>query len=273
MDEESFSKLFTLFETSVKKLAFDSIELSELDIDKNNYQEFRLSLGEKNEIYSIFQIMSLISTSDFKSVISNDDISRTMSNLLIKVRENPLLLDAIRQIIHPKPTEIFNDLLNNASLTYERGNQGNKFNRKFKHFCTYLYTKAGRKAYKSLELNASVPSISTCLQNIQENYGGVTIGKIYAKELKSFIERNNLPKIICVSEDATRIKAKVQYDPKTSEIIGVVLPNLSNGLPNHEVVKIKTPENAMYIAKNFPRANFVEIIMAKPLCDGKFFKI
>jgi hypothetical protein len=269
MTEEKLLKLYESFEASVRRLTYNSRELQEMQID-GDYKNYTLNLAEKNEIAGIFNVMSSVTVSDFNSMIKPDDISKNIHDLMIKVRQNPSLLDSVRQLLNSKPSQIFNELLNECALNYDRGNQGNKYSEKLKNFATLLYSKAGKKAYKFLEMNATLPSVSLCLQNIHENYGEMVVGKIYGESLKNFLERNNLPKIVSISEDATRVKAYLRYDPRLKELIGVVIPHDENGLPNHKTLRIKTPADAVNLVKKYQRAKFVEVIMAKALCEGLF---
>lgn len=49
-------------------------------------------------------------------------------------------------------------------------------------------------------------------------------GEIRAKDLCSYLEKFQLPKMVWLSEDATGILPKIEYDSLSSQIIGQVLP-------------------------------------------------
>lgn len=49
-------------------------------------------------------------------------------------------------------------------------------------------------------------------------------GSIRAKELNSYLEKFKLPKVVWLSEDATGILPKIEYDSASSQLVGQVLP-------------------------------------------------
>ena len=51
------------------------------------------------------------------------------------------------------------------------------------------------------------------------------------KDLKEFLKTRNLPLIIWLSEDATRLTGRIQYDQNTNQIVGFVLPLDKQGMP------------------------------------------
>lgn len=56
-------------------------------------------------------------------------------------------------------------------------------------------------------------------------------GELRSKELAEFLEEHETKKIVWISEDATAINPKIKYDPKTNQIVGILLPTNENGLP------------------------------------------
>jgi hypothetical protein len=271
MTDQNYEKLFKSLEENVRKVPRSAEHISRFISHEEDVKNFKLQEGEKSEIKGIFDILENISIEQFNR--AGDDINEFTKEVEKKIREDPSKMDVIRATLLSKDQEIFNKMLNETASTYKRGSQGNEFSDAFKKFCSYLYVKMGRGAYKILELNASIPSISTCVKNIQKKYKGIEVGKIYAKELREFLERNNLEKIVCISEDATRLKPYLKYDSKLQELSGLVLPHSLSGLPNNKDQKIETPEDIMRLVKKFPLANFVEIIIAKSLSKGNYLTI
>lgn len=267
MSQQDFDKIFEVFQESVRKMPEEVFISMKFDHEESQ-KDFYLLEAEKNEIVGVFNVMRLVSTQDFKNLMDNDDISVTISNLLVKVREDPPLLDFVRRIINPTVGKKFNKFLKESEFTYEKGSSGNVYDQHFMRFCTLLYARAGKKAYSALELNGTMPTVEACKKNIKQNYGELNIGKIYGKKLREHLERHNLPKSVTISEDATRLKTFVKYDPRSQELIGMVMKNESNGLPNHIKLKVKTPQDIMYLMKNYQRANFIEVIMAKSIAGG-----
>lgn len=56
-------------------------------------------------------------------------------------------------------------------------------------------------------------------------------GNLRCKELAEYLDNLNAVKRVWLSEDATAIVSKISYDPKTNQLIGLVLPLNNNGCP------------------------------------------
>lgn len=132
-----------------------------------------------------------------------------------------------------------------------------------------------KNAFESLQSNfvSALPSISTTNRYIRQTDGYVCEGVLRCHELLSYLENRNLPLVVSISEDATRISGRIQYDSKSNEIIGFVLPiHQKTGMPIPHSFPAK---NANQIFQHFnggtPVAHFVNVIMAQPLADVPAF--
>lgn len=57
-------------------------------------------------------------------------------------------------------------------------------------------------------------------------------GQLRCKELRNYLESLKVEKCVWLSEDASGIVAKIEYDPQTNQMVGLVLPiDSSTGLP------------------------------------------
>lgn len=77
-----------------------------------------------------------------------------------------------------------------------------------------------------------------------------------------------MPKNVWLSEDATGILSKVEYDPKTNQMIGLVLPiDFDSGMP---IPFSFMARNAEEIDSNMQRTKScsVYVIMAQPLVEN-----
>lgn len=81
------------------------------------------------------------------------------------------------------------------------------------------------------------------------------------------LSNNNLPSAVHISEDATRIVGRVEYDAKTNQIIGFVLPiKANNGLPIPFSYPAKSSEDIIAHFSGRNRiSSFVNVLMAQPL--------
>jgi hypothetical protein len=176
--------------------------------------------------------------------------------------------DEIRKKKNP-----FNYFMNLSESVNSRGAKTNRFENfllPFKNFCTYLYLK-GSSNYEAIYLNSVIPSISTCKSEITSN-ARMTIGKIYIEDFLNDLKVHNIEcnKVI-ISEDATRIDSRIEYDSATNEIFGL-LPEIDDqtGLPKVNFFNVTTPSKTLTFLKKITYAPYLQIIVAKPQFLGAF---
>lgn len=71
---------------------------------------------------------------------------------------------------------------------------------------------------------------------------------------------------MCISEDATRITNRVQYDSKSNQLVGFVLPLNENGMP----ITFKFParnsdEFFFHFSQDYPVSSYINVIIAQPI--------
>ena len=76
-----------------------------------------------------------------------------------------------------------------------------------------------------------LPSLRTVQNIVRSQYTHIEEGWFRFDELVKHLSSHNAPYIISVSEDATRIVKRVEYDSATDRCVGFVLPSDENGLP------------------------------------------
>ena len=75
-------------------------------------------------------------------------------------------------------------------------------------------------------------------------------------------------RVIVIGEDATRLVARVDYDPETNRLVGFVLPVGKNGLPiidGHLAISFQSIEESF---KNSETSKYAFVYMAQPLPPG-----
>lgn len=92
-------------------------------------------------------------------------------------------------------------------------------------------------------------------------------GQINVKMLKEILVQHNLPLCVCISEDATAITGRREYNRKTNSIFGSSGPLRANGLPDSSSFVVKTTEDIIHHFNHFPRAYVAMVVMAQPICD------
>lgn len=101
---------------------------------------------------------------------------------------------------------------------------------------------------------------------INESKSPITEGQLRIKELSHYLDSLNLEKNVWLSEDATGIVTKVEFDAKSNQMIGLVLPvNATTGMP---IPFAYMASNEKEIRKNMQKYNqstHVYVVMAQPL--------
>lgn len=70
---------------------------------------------------------------------------------------------------------------------------------------------------------------------------------------------------VWLSEDATRISNKIQYDPSSNQIVGLVLPLDDNGLPTTFTFAVSHVEDMDRSIASFEKSNYAYVVMAQPM--------
>lgn len=80
------------------------------------------------------------------------------------------------------------------------------------------------------------------------------------------MERFKLPKCVWLCEDGSGIVQKVEYDPSSNQLIGLVLPlNENTGIPMSFSFMAKSAADIKKYIQKHPTAKLVYIVLAQPL--------
>lgn len=119
--------------------------------------------------------------------------------------------------------------------------------------------------------NLALPCYKTMTRFMDNYHGRLSEGKLYAKELRDFLDINQLPKSVSVTEDATKIVEMIEFDNNTCSLIGLTSPfNLSTGLVYENYFKANSSNQIANHIKNSKKASYVSVILAKPLAFGNY---
>lgn len=156
-----------------------------------------------------------------------------------------------------------------ADINHTRTKPGYRFDEDTKRFCTYVRLIAGRLAYATIHRNLelSIPSLSTTNLYARNKCKHIFDGCLRTNELLEYLIARNLPLVVSISEDATRIDGRIQYCSMTNQILGFVSPiNSNTGMPIPNSFPAKS---YMEIVKHFSSDNSpaenVNVVMAQPL--------
>lgn len=177
------------------------------------------------------------------------------------------------EIAEPLPTTQthlqLRKMLKRADINFSRAKPGYRFDEDERRFWTYIRLLAGRLAYSTIHRNYElcIPSLSTTNRYAKNKSKHIHESCLRTNELLEYLEARNLPLIVCISEDATRIDGRIQYDSRSNQIVGFVPPiNSANGMP---IPHSFPAENYMDFVEHFSNENSssdnVNVVMVQPL--------
>lgn len=67
-----------------------------------------------------------------------------------------------------------------------------------------------------------------CVENTKFEF---VEGKLRSQELSQYLDKLKAVRSVWISEDATAIVSKLTYDPKTNQVVGILLPTNTKGCP------------------------------------------
>lgn len=286
-------KIIGEMETFVRKELFDLLESLCMqqdeefgDVTKTNFfgthytnpADFQFTDEEKRLMLSLAQRAGDNS--------SANEITTVLEQLSIEDNPNKAGIsrwyfeEIVREASHTPSQDLYDDeanththailkkLLENANRNRHRPAAGYRYDREVKDWAAFIRMLAGPLGYLAIQENLclALPSLSTINHFIQ-NTKVIKEGVLRPDELALYLTQRNLPLTVCISEDATRIQGRVQYDSRSNEIVGFVLPiNSENGLPKPSMIKARnTEEIVSHFTRKIPTASFVNTIMAQPI--------
>lgn len=125
----------------------------------------------------------------------------------------------VRKSYNEKNTFLLQTLINsaerNVNVSNQISNPSFRYSEALKLFSTYIFMLGGRLLYETLYKNLLLPSPTSISRYIQKTGQKIVEGELRCDLLKSYLREKNLPSIVWISEDATRITGKVQYNSST----------------------------------------------------------
>lgn len=93
-------------------------------------------------------------------------------------------------------------------------------------------------------------------------------GELRCAELLKYLEDINAVKCVFLSEDASGIISKIEYDPKTNQLVGLVLPlNGENGMPISFSFMASSSTDIQDIMQTAIESKLLYLVMAQPLIE------
>lgn len=235
------------------------------DTFSSNPDQFKFRIGDKKLLKIII--------SHVKKTVEDGNVEYFKSNQTKPghqknhsgTNETPMTDDAAR-------TYYFLNLLSAAAdINTNRKRGGYRYDVVLKRFATLLRIISGPLAYSILQnnLKCALPSLPSTNRYIQATKCKIVEGVLRSDELKLYLTSRKLPLIVSISEDATRIIGRVQYDSGTNQLIGFILPiNQNTGMPIPFAFPARNAEDIFsHFEKSNKTSSYLTVIMAQPLAN------
>lgn len=99
---------------------------------------------------------------------------------------------------------------------------------------------------------------------ISSNKCRIVEGELRAKELSEYLDKLGVAKHVWICEDATGIVSKIQLDPQTNQMVGLVLPMDSSGIPK-AFTFLASSADKMHKLMQHPKSTHLYLVLAQPL--------
>ena len=125
------------------------------------------------------------------------------------------------------------ELILNAEKNASKCRQAIRHQIIVKKFATSMLIYCGPMAYHFLHCNLpnAMPSLRSVQHIVTRNYKTFIEGEFRFDDLLAHLNSFNAPKIVSLSEDATRIIGRIEYDCDSDKLVGFVLPCNDKGIP------------------------------------------
>lgn len=190
-------------------------------------------------------------------------------NLELKARLAKQMAIIVSEKYLTSEYKMLNVLLDCAQQNAGKMPGGRRFKEVMKEFAFLVFSLGGLALYEifSYKDNFPFPSVSTVRRKIYANEKFAE-GLYRIKQLKDFLVLHDCPFIVALSEDATAVTGRIQFDSARNQIVGFTLPLDSNGVP---IVGRYPATSASLIAEYFKQkstSRYAYCVMAAPLKEG-----
>lgn len=166
---------------------------------------------------------------------------------------------------------VLNSLVSTAEENSGRKKPGFRHSDTLKMFAAYIKMLGGTLLYETLHANLPFSLLSPSKVNEYLSEKGPTIkeGVLRSTELKEFLTKRKVPLKVWISEDATRMIPKINYDSNTNQLVGFNLPLNKKGMPitNTYMARNANEIESHFLNDNNSVSSMAYTIMASPLSE------
>lgn len=221
--------------TSVSNSNYRNIKKDLRTRSYRNKRKFNKPLINQSRLPFYFNVLS-----EMERIVKENQILKTSLENLNRDINNEINKESALKS-NEKSTEILKLLIQSSENNCRKDkSQGYRYDEVLKLFSVNMYMLCGRYAYETLQSNMSLPSISSISKYLKSNGPVISEGELRSLQLKKYLEQFQIQHV-WISEDATRIIGRVQYDSTSNELVGLVLPlDENNGMPVKSVFKARS---------------------------------
>lgn len=263
---ENHSQILELKSTEFKLKIFGNIQSSRLDTFKFHCGDRMLINEMVLHVKNKFEKIGYNAALQHFGSIQNDCVSQNKVQTVDSVEKSE------ENSSYDTPSHYFlNKLLATANRNSKRNSGGYRYDWETRMYASYLRLIVGPLAYQTIHQNlkAAIPSLTSVNRYIRASNCHITEGILRCDELLIYLKERNLPLVVSLEEDATKIRDRVQYSSMHNQLVGFTLPVSSvSGLP----IPFSYPaRNSTEILGHFSNGNavstFINVIMAQPMAD------
>ena len=221
------------------------------------------TLSVSNKMHKITEYFPILNQID-KLIFENKRLSKFIQSELAK-HTNEISTNSQKFT-----SKFLNKLFENSIKNADRNPRGRHHNEVITKFAISLFIWSGPMAYEFLHKNLpeAIPSTSLIRDKIHSQYSHISEGEFMFDELVTHLQRFKCPMVVSLSEDATRIISRVEYDPQTNQCVGFVLPANNEGFFQHELFKATSFQSIKQMFETGIKSKFAYVYVVQPLCDG-----
>lgn len=159
-------------------------------------------------------------------------------------KENLILKNELQRLNREMDLETKTFFTNNSitevlKLLFEQsGKKKILYDERIKKLSIYLFQIGGKLCYETIQANFSLPSLTSVYRYMKSSASNIEEGQFRWKELEDYLKKHNVQDV-WLSEDATKITEKIQYNCKTNQLTGFVLPYDENGVPRQNIYQAR----------------------------------
>jgi len=164
-------------------------------------------------------------------------------------------------------TSLFRELLRTASENCKRVPQARRHTEIVKKFSLSVLLRIGSTGYELLHKNMpeALPSLSTVKREAAKRYTPLIEGEFSFDQLVAHLEAYSASRMVSISEDATRVISRVEYDQVKDKLVGFVLPLDEDSLPLSESFQASTLSAIEEMFEKCKKASSAYVYMAQSL--------